>query len=300
MPGHEEYAEQIADYAAERLSEADRRRLEDHLAACVECSEVASTWKRLGPAIRKDGERLLSPHPDVKSLADYALGAGRAANLQIARHLASCASCELEVSGWRLKQAGERARPKGAAALAAGGAPYRTRIGALFASRHVLSLAAGLAIGVGLAVTLMPPPPPPALAPEAGAPEAGAPAAALQWGGPAQMLVLGQLRGGAGAATLRVAAEPAYVVLALQPIVPDEAPGDEKYRCRLIGPTGAASWSAETTAQRVRVELERSDMVAFAVPAGVLQAGRHRMICGPATPSPDQAPALDIPFDVVR
>jgi hypothetical protein len=299
MPAHEEYAQQIADYAAARLTGDDLRRLEEHLAECADCAEVASAWKRLAPAIQKDGDRLMSPHPGVQELAEYALGTGAPADFGIARHLASCATCELEVAGWRMKQAEERFRHRRAAALAAGSAPYRTRIGSLIASRHSLSLAAGLVIGVGLAILLRPPAHPGAAPSEAESP-VGAPAGIGLRSGPAPMLVLAQLRGGSGTATLQLAADAAFTVLAVQPIVSDDASADDVYRCQIVGSSGSAPWSAEVTVARIRAELERNAMIAFAVPAAALRAGRHRMICGPARPSPDQPPALEIPFEVAR
>jgi hypothetical protein len=299
MSSHDDMKEMLPAYGASRLAEADRRRLEAHLRECSECAGQAASSETLAEALRQAGADLISPHPEVRALSEYALGKRTAETGTIASHLASCASCELEVSAWRLR---EMAREREQPARVAPGPPRALRAAAFSGSLRSpwLSLAAGLIVGVGASILVLLP-----LSPEL--PPSGArlelPAAsrhAAEWSGPAPFFILrSPLRGESGAAQIRIGADQPYVLLAVRPGIPSGAPEGEIYRFELVGTSGVRLWELELSAAQIRGHLEQSELVTLPVRAEALQPGRYELRFAPRDAGSGQPPLI-LPFEVSR
>lgn len=286
MPDHEELQNDIPEYLASRLEREARQRLERHLRECEACAERVRTGRGLVSAMRAGGEEIFSPHPSEVALRAYALGERTAERAAIARHLATCATCELEVSAWKFREEASRRGLAAAAPRAAEPRASRHRI-------HPLSLAAGLLVGVGVAVLARL-----GLPPELPAPPTAAPAA--EWSGAAPLFVLeSPLRGAEGPATYPIEGDAPYVLLAVQPALPEGAPDASVYRFAILDAGSHAAWSADLTASRIRRLLETSQVVTLPVPSRDLAAGRYALRVTAAS-EPGAPPLLEIPFEISR
>jgi len=289
MSSHQVLQEEIPAYIARRLEGDTLRALEAHLADCPECTEKVRTGRALVSAMRAGGEELFAGHPDETTLREYAFGKSGADAGKIARHLATCASCELEVSAWKLREESTRR------GLAPPGlrAPARAAPSARF---HPLSLAAGLLVGVGAVLLLRP-----EFSPRAGAPAVTTPGApALEWHGAAQLIVLtSPLRGEALLPAYRLDGNRPFVLFAVQPALADGAPDDATYRFEILGSGPSAIWSSDLTASEIRRHLEVSQVVTFPVPSHLLPPGRYTFQLGGREAAQAQ-PLLEIHFEVIR
>src|SRR5262245_51221219 len=101
MSDHPSYQIDLPAYAANRLDEDERARLETHLGTCAACRDLASDFQALGAAIRNGGESLFGPHPTEADLRRLAASRGAAADPGLRRHLAVCSICSLELEGWK-------------------------------------------------------------------------------------------------------------------------------------------------------------------------------------------------------
>jgi len=288
---HESWQDEVPAYVASRLEGEARDRFESHLRNCPACVTQVATWKEIVSALHDHGAILFEDHPSEAALRAYALAREGAGDAGIARHLATCASCELEVTAWRTRQAlGLRSgtiRRRGAAIEARGGA----------LRAPVLWLGAGLMAGLGLAVLLR-------LAPTS-RPETRErrPAAAMQpvatWTGPVQLLVLGSpLRGQGALPTFRIEPDQPFALIAVQPALPESAGDTERYRFLIRRETGEVAWVSELDASQIRRHLETTEVVTFAVPSVDLSPGRYEMRVLPRDRQENE-PLLQMPFQIV-
>lgn len=308
MTDHREWQEEVPAYVAGRLGDEARQAFEAHLSECDACSEIAATWKEIASSMRRGGEELSSAHPDEMALRDYATGGATLANRDVARHIVYCASCELEVSAWKAREAGLRS-PAGGEVRSAPAGPWPA--GARVA---VVAVAIGIIVGVGLAIVLRPAPPAgiqiarqdPSVRPAGpepvgpspgGAPQPTGPLAAPA--GPVQLLVLGgALRGGEPAPAFRIGAAQPFVLVAVQPTLPARAGADDLYRFEVVRAGGEVVWSSEQTVAQIRPHLESSEVITFAIPSEALPAGHYEMRVA-ARGAPGAGPIVRIPFDIL-
>jgi hypothetical protein len=249
---HDEIRAAIPTWAAGRMHDpAARRRLEAHLAECTTCADVAATSRILARAIERDGAALFEAHPDTEELRRQAQGirspASGERDREIARHVASCASCTLELGAWQ------------AAALA--GSPVRRRP---LHWRDAGFAAAGLA--AGLLLGLLAPGTRPAR------PEASVARAPVS-----RILLQSAVRG------LGNPPEPALVLSSTEgatlfdaafqlPAAVDRA---ASLRFEIREPQGRVTWAATEPVSRVAQDLARHELVGFLVPDDALSEGAH-------------------------
>ena len=219
---HDELQGDIAAYAASRLEGEERARLEVHLKTCDACADLAATWKEIASAVREAGGLLFDRHPDERALREQALAGSTAGDPALARHIASCASCGLEVVAWRKRAAARSATRSASVALSSGGWPGATR-------RLALALAAGVILGVGLSLLLRPPSHRPIERAERGT-EAPSPAPPA-WTGPVQLLVLASpVRGEGSPPAFHLEPGPPFALIAAPLVLPETAVDGDRYR----------------------------------------------------------------------
>lgn len=287
MDDHRSLRDDIPDYLASRLEGEARLRLEAHLHECPDCADLVEAGRGLVAALRAGGDEIFSPHPDEPALREYALGGRTAERGRVARHLASCASCELEVAAWRLREETARRGPGAGAARADGPRTLASRL-------HPLSLAAGILLGVGVAALVQ------FAAGPGGAPPAGGPEPQVEWSGPAPLLVLSSpLRGGTSLPVYAIETGLRTALIAVQPALPEGAPDEAPYRFEIRTASGAIAWSAPMSAAQIRRHLDAAQVVTLAVPAEALAAGRHALRLTDAA-APEAAPLLEIAFEISR
>ncbi len=275
----------IPAYVASRLDEDDRRRLEEHLQGCPDCTEMVATARAIRGALRaeegdvdpaRDAEA--APHPDRREVRSYALAHPSERSREVARHLARCLSCDLEVAAWQAR----RSRASGPSSVdGTGGLDSRQRWRAR-ASAAVF-LAAGVAIGVVLAQVLRPGAP--AVIPPPGpAPSAGSPPAAVKvprsWTGPVRFFALANpLRAGEREPEIVLDPDQPYALIVVQPDLSELASGDQGAVCHveIRGAAGGVVWSSEFPATLVRERLRTDEALILPVPAPALPDGRYEM-----------------------
>jgi hypothetical protein len=292
VPEHGTIREDIPAYVASRLEGEALRRFEAHLQRCEDCTEMVATWKQIAAAVPEGGEALFEPHPDVASLRKYARGEETADPRRLARHLASCSTCELEVTAWKVRDAGLEGVSPGVVRRVEGASrrPGR-RIGA-----RLLALVAGLAAGAA-AVLLLRPPLPPIQITERPAPASPAPSG---FSGPVALNVLPTpLRGSNDIPTVKVREAQSPVLIAIQPVLPDRVDDSASYRAVIRDAHGEDAWASGITAGEIRGHLLSAGVVTLAVPASDLPAGEYEILVLPKGAGSDQAILL-IPFKVER
>jgi len=263
MLNHEEYREDLADYAASRLDATRAADVERHMGDCDECRSSASFMKELGEAIDDAGEALFEPHPDVADLRLYSMGESTHDDDRIAKHLEVCPSCDLETSAWPTVRAMETGRA-GDSVIPG---PWLRRVVGPW-----LAAAAGLVLGVALTIQLMP--------------QRSSAVEGDSLDGPAQHLMIpGAVRGSAPDLKFNLSAGAGPVVLDLQPVIPAQAGDSDELRLT-IRTQGAQAWSASATAAELRRAIDASGVVTFVVPESVLSAGRHEIVLTPAGGAP--------------
>jgi anti-sigma factor RsiW len=110
---HESILAKIPALSAGRLSDPERREVEEHVSGCETCAGMLAMGREIAS---------LSPHPGVMELHRFARSPRRETAASIESHLRTCASCALEVASWRRRRSRTRLRRVGAAGglLAAG------------------------------------------------------------------------------------------------------------------------------------------------------------------------------------
>lgn len=260
---HAAWHEQVPAYVAGRLEPEERGRFETHLSACPECAETVAAWRGIASAIREEGETLWEPHPETEVIRAAALG--RAGDEpRLARHLAICPSCALEVQAWRDRARGRHEESRGAGQVAP------ARLGR--AGMTLLAAAAGLVVGVGLSLLLTTAP-----APIEPGPGSGSPASIEA--APVPLLVLAPARRGAGdeASSVRLIAAHPGLVIAVTPTIPESGADADLVPFELIGPDGGAVFTTSMTVAAIREELRRNEMVTLFVPASTLPPGGYEL-----------------------
>jgi anti-sigma factor RsiW len=276
----------IPAYVLSKLEPEARRELEAHLRECKVCSEMVAVCREIASVLRDGGEDLFGRHPAPLTLREYALDGEAARDSEVARHVASCAECGLDVAVWKARQQGEpgfMTEKRGALAPAP-----RRRL-------RLLALAAGVLLGIGLTLALRsflssaaPTPPPGPDGPRRMASSSG----------PALLMVLGSpLRGRSDVPSFRVAAGQPYVLVAVQPVLPPGATGTDLYRFE-IRSGDQEVWHADLPASRIREQMEASGVTTFMVPATRLPPGQYDLRLLPP-PAQSGRPLLDLPFAII-
>ncbi len=285
MPEHEELQADIPAYVTSRLEANALERLERHLADCEICSEMAACWKAIAAGIREGGEDLFTPHPDPLTLKNYALCRIKQDRNDIARHVASCPSCELEIEAWK-------ARPEMPADAARGARSRPGRVPRGGFLQPAFLVAAGLVLGMGLSLVVL------RTQPHLD-PRALSGTATLEHGGMVPLWVLpGPLRGTTPTASFTVPAGDPQVLIVVRPALPPDASPNDAYLWEIVATDGATVWSYEASDSQIRSSLETSDVATLAVPTAPLSAGTYELSLARISPGPRQG-LLQIPFRVL-
>jgi hypothetical protein len=249
---------------------------------------MVETWKQIVAAVPGGGEALLEPHPDVASLRKYARGEKVADPRHLARHLASCSICELEVTAWKVRDAGLDRASAAAGRNAEAAAPrLARRLGT-----PLLALAVGLAAGAAAMLVLRPPPPPPVQLTRQPAPS--------ELSGPVALNVLPTpLRGANDIPVVKIEPATSPVLIAVQPALPDRVDDAATYRFVIRDAREGEAWSSGISAGEIRAYLLSAGVVTLAIPAADLPTGEYEILVLPEGEGSDQAILL-IPFEVER
>jgi hypothetical protein len=268
----------VAEYGLARLTPEERRTVEEHVARCASCAELAGDVKLLRQQIREGGEAMFEPHPEQAALREYACGA-EDPDSRLGRHIRVCSICRLEVEAWRMRNASTPSplRPE------RGAVAWWTRIGVAAAAAAVLGLAAGWRFHARVSESVAP-------APVTATPGTGVPAGqvmALAVQAPVLHLLPGLLRG----------AEPpkqrwlldrseSSIGVAVPIVVPVSAADTDRFRFELQEPGAKTLWSQEMTAARILEHLEAAEVVnLIVVPPQPLVEGDYEFRVVPSAPS---------------
>lgn len=271
MINHEQLQQQIPAFLAARLDPEESGQVENHLNDCEDCADLVQVGTDLVRGMRDGKEEVFTPHPDVRILRRYSLGEELEGRADLVRHVASCASCELEVAAWR--------RWGKVKATSTQEEEFRRAQGWRFTWKP--ALAAGILLGIGLTFGLR------GLAPQP-----------APWTGSAALLTLEAAYRGA-AAVPQILVEPGqpYLPLVVAPELPQAAQAGDRFRFTIAAMNAATPfWSLELTAEEVRGQLDATGVVTFLVPTGGMDAGRYDFSMQDA----GGAPLVQIPFEVQR
>ena len=294
MPDHHHIQDEIPAYVAYRLEGQSLEQLETHLRECAICSDMVETWKGIVNALPSGGEALFEPHPDEATLREYAAGRLTSESRRVARHLESCAACELEVSAWKLREAEKGTLPRGETP------PGKTARGLAGRRPAALAVAALAGAVAGTAITLLLSPPgirDGSTVPITTPPSSESPGLS----GPIRLFVLtSPLRGGGGNdQIIEVGPEQKVALIAVQPTLADGDRDTGLYAFSIERNSTGTVWSSELPASTIREHLASAGVVTLAVPSEHLRAGDHELVVYPASESKDRA-ILRIPFTVKR
>ena len=251
MKEHSELQTDLAAYMADRLETGARERLEAHLKECEPCREMASVVAEFGRTLQEGGEVLFEAHPAPSSLRSFAQGVATAGETTVARHVKHCASCALEVEGW--KRAKDRGRKEPAARAASG--------------KRAFLLAAGVVLGLGLA----------ALARWALIVPAQRPGLTVSAATAGPILILpGALRGAGERVSYAPDRKAEFVVMACPVEVPGDTAAEQTFVYAIRASDGKVAWSQTLTAGSIREHLASpAAMVALLVPVASVGPGRY-------------------------
>lgn len=296
MTGHREHRHfqlDLADYATGRLDPGRARAVGEHVRGCPRCARWLEGVGRLSEVLGREGEDLLSPHPDPRALREIAERGGRPGDPDLERHLASCAVCSLQVEGWRRRLAGE----SGAGAVSRGRSPRPAVL---------LALAAGLLVGWGLAAVGLgrpaAPAAPPQEAPARPGPGGGAEGRIVARfpDGSLPLIHLMALRGTVESRTFEVGAGAPFISTLVSASIPPEVPDGEMLRAVIERKGGRAVWTSRPEpAHRLRRRLERLEVLSYVVPGAALAPGRYELALRGAGPEGERT-LVRIPFTIAR
>ncbi len=272
MIDHEQLQEQIPAFLAARLDPEESGQVESHLAGCEDCADLVRVGTELVRGMRDGKEEVFTPHPDVRMLRRYSLGEELEGRANLVRHMASCASCELEVAAWR--------RWGKVKATSTQEEEFRRARRRRFTWKP--ALAAGILLGMGLTLGLR------GLTP-------GSVEAPVAWTGSAALLTLeAAYRGTTSVAQVVVEPRQPYLPLVILPELPQAG---DRFRFAIAAiDAGAPFWSLELSAEDLRGQLDATGVVTFLVPTGGMDTGRYDFSMQDA----GGAPLVQIPFEVQR
>src|SRR5262245_14314128 len=295
-------------YVNGTLAPDERRRVEEHLAACAECRGLLEDLRELSPLVRS-GAGALEDHPHAQHLECYAADSAaleRELAAWIRSHVGTCEACsevllilqqELERSATGARVAAlpaNRGRPVSFEGLRA----ERSTVPA-FLSRTLLrpEMAAVyllLLLAIPVFRALMPGP-----APSPGATLPTSPRPMSPWGGAVELPVLSAShRGGTGTLVVTVEAGQPVVPIGVELGVPDLVPSSS-VRFAVESASSAVEWSDDLPAERVVASMRGSGLVTLLIPAERLSEGRHRLVVRRLDRT-DSRPLLEAPFEISR
>ncbi len=265
MTEHSERRFDLPGYVAGRLGPAEREEVARHLAECGECRELEDSIREMASGIREGGEAIFEPHPPERILRRIGQGEAVPERDGIDRHLKLCATCELEVEAWRADTGGASSS---AAVLRE---PIRRRE-ARSTMSFGLGLAAGLVVGVSLAILLRS-----ALLPKGDARPTRivetapppSPAAVLLRVLPAA------LRGESKAVRWEIGRTEKWIAVGVPLALPGRFDEKTPIRFELASREGAGATSVALAAGEARRHLAASDLVSLMFPADRLVPGRY-------------------------
>jgi len=295
VSSHSEVLEAIPAYLSGRLEPDAARAVDAHTDACASCAATLDECRGLLATMRAGGRVLFEPHPDEQRLRAQALGNSAGDDPAIARHLAACPSCQIEVVAWK--------RREEALAVGRGAAAGRRGAGAVWRDGAVWRVAALLVVGVavGAALDRLLLTPPPATVQDRVAPQPPATTSAVL-DGPVPLVILrGTVRGTDAPPVVHVEPGSPTILLAVPPPLPRQAAGTDRYRFAITGPGTGVRWSTELSADDIRRLRGAGEVVVFAVPAAALGEGRHEIrMTGPLDGGPEPIVHMQSAFEVVR
>jgi anti-sigma factor RsiW len=305
---HESAVLRLPEYLEGRLDPAAAADVAAHLGSCDECRQLSRTYRIVTAPVRHAPAD--PAHSASADLVACALGEpappaeGRA---DVRRHLGECPACSDLVRAIEEAEAELGPRSSSRASLAAAFPRSRPYLAAAAAAVLLLGYPAYLGIFrlPGVEDRL-------AAAAREGA-GARAEAEGLRqeldqardrieqsasWSGPVALPFLsGSVRGG-DEPEARVALAPGqpFVLLAVEPQLPPDAAGGERFLFEVRKADGIAVWSREMTASEIREVSSGSGALVLALPAGDLPPAHYALRLGrPAGPT-----ALTARFEVVR
>ncbi len=269
MREHEVLRLDIPAYVTLRLGSAEREEVARHLLECEECRELEASFREIASAIREGGEAIFEPHPEEHLLREFAQGRTAADPARLERHLSLCATCRLEVAAWRSGTARHPVHPDlfPSPASAAGRTAGRKTI---FAS----GVAAGLLVGMALAVLFRAPSPP--KVDEAHRSPAQSPIPAPPLAAVLLRILPGVHRGEGQVARWQVARQEKWIAVAVPVALPERTEESIPVRFELVDGNQEVSASVTLRAGEVRRHLAASDAVSLLFSADRLSPGRYR------------------------
>lgn len=234
---HERIKLEIAAFLAERLSDEKSSEVRDHLATCGDCAAIVEAWAPAALGFRQAGPELLESHPDSLTLLKVGRGEEQAGD-ELSRHLATCATCLLEVQG------------------AGNGVPVQVAGPTMTTARPAIrtvsmALAAGLVLGLALATLWMTP----------GSRFAGSP-------GAIRLYTLEEtVRSSDDGAVLEVDGDDTLLPLVMIPAVPQDAKPEEPFRIEIRNGSGELVYSGGYSAGELNRFVELSGVLTLLVPS---------------------------------
>jgi hypothetical protein len=259
---HDQIRALVAEYDSARLTPEERRIVEEHLAGCASCADLAEDVRFFRQQIRDGGEAMFEPHPEPAALRDFARGKDGPES-RIGRHIRLCAICRLEVDAWKDRPAMDPA----AARAEPGSIRPWIRLGLATAAAAILGVAAGWRFHASVSSSIAPPPSSGApiasgggTTPGSGGASGSGVAAAVQ--PPVLHLLPALLRGG-GPPRQRwlLDRSESSIDVAVPVTMPVSAADMDRFRFELQGPGTEILWSQEMTAARIREHLEAAEVV---------------------------------------
>ena len=281
---HDQAKLHLSDLIHGDLDEPLQAKVLVHVQGCADCAQLRNSYAILRTGI-PESERNHREHPSSTELVDHAFDPGRfsgGAGAGILRHLRQCASCTGE---WRAVKGAVRhsARKDLIRMIFTLREPLWTPMRTALATAVVVIVLLGYPSFLGL-VRL------PQLVDDA---RRSARTDSQQWEGPAEwLLVEGTTRETHGPLSVELNRSQPYVLLALQPDLPQDARASASYRVEIRDASGRSVWSTDLRASEIDDSLRRFDVVVLPVPVANLSAGLHELTMRSLT-EPDVPPLLE-------
>lgn len=297
MIDHERAVESLPELFAGRLGANARVELEEHLAECEECRDIAAAMRMIGAALCENDDDL--EHPTADEIVALALGKrGLTASVRqrVEKHVETCSQCAAEIR--RVRSVESSVPPMHALPRADGLDPRpkrRSRTRLAFAAAALLI--AALAYPAFLGVVRLP-----AIEERARRlEERGADLARrMQNGHVVQLQILrSPLREGSPTRSVRVNPREPYALLAIDAAVPESASPDARVRLQLLESEDDAVITAGISISEARSQLRSSGVLTWLLPSRDLRPGRYRLRAS-LLDGGDSTVLLDLEFDATR